>query len=1091
MRRYRCSLTKVLAALSVLGATLGATLVATSMAWAQGVTGSAVTGTITEEGTGVPVAAAIIQLKNTATGDSFTAVTSDSGTYFIDNVPPGGPYLLTITSPAYKSASKRGITLQLGQRLQVDQVMSANIEEIVVVDQVDPLKDKERTGPSTTMRESTIGKIPLQGRNFTDLLSTAPQVNGESIAGQNNRYNNIQIDGGANNDLFGLAGNGTPGGQANAKPISLEAIKEFVVQVAPFDVRQSGFTGGLVNAITKSGTNEFHGDAFGYFQNKSLAGRRDDPTFLDYRTFQFGADLGGPIIEDKVHFFASVDLQAKNQSFGNAFQLTGDPAHDAMTDGFTLTEVQRFQDILAQKYGITNAGNGLAPKLENPDYNIFAKVTTNQIPNSRLEVTFNLVDASQDILTRNPLAPRLPTVNAAGVETNAGNLRDGYELSNSGYGQANTTATHRFKLTTNWGDFSNEALGGVSIIRDHRDLPNKLPLILVDLADPTTNGGGKVGTSDSWLAAGGERFSHQNLLDQDVYEVQDNLTYSGIASHHLTVGANNEVLRIRNVFFQSAYGIWAFSSLANFDAGIPEAYQRRFAVSNLQDPGTAKFSVVQPGLYIQDEWEVTKNLTLTPGFRVDVPFLNKAITNPALVNNAAFPIDTGVVPSGNALWSPRLGVNWNVTGDATTIVRGGVGLFTGRPPYVWIGNAYNGNGLSQVELGCTATTGLPMFTLDPNNQPTSCTGGTGAVAPTNQGEIDYFDPKTRYPQNFRVSAGVDQRLPFGIVASGDFLYTRDVNGWYTADTNLVHTGSDGEGRELYGTITGSATLNSFRSTATRVDPMDLTSAIKVYNKSGGRVYNATGALSKTFADRYELDAAYTYSNSQDRISLTSSQAFSNYQFAPVDGSLRDRNVRPSAFDRRHKITLAGAASLPYGFGAGLVYNLVSGLPYTWTVNGDVNADGINGNDLVFVPANAGQITLADPTQYDQLAKFIEGQKCLKEAEGHFVDRGACRNPWTEFLNVRGTWQSPAVMGQRIQVQLDIFNVLNLIDNKLGLFNQATGFENVNASFLKAVGYDTANGRPLYQFTAPNSVVNTLYSPTSSRWRIQLGARYSF
>ncbi len=1085
MRRYMCSLIKVLAVLSVLAAT--------SVAWAQGVTGSAVTGTITEEGTGAPVAAAIIQLKNTATGDSFTAVTSDAGTYFIDNVLAGGPYLLTVTSPAYKQASKRGITLQLGQRLQVDQVMSANIEEIVVVDQVDPLKDKERTGPSTTMSQSTIGKIPLQGRNFTDLLSTAPQANGESIAGQNNRYNNIQIDGGANNDLFGLAGNGTPGGQANAKPISLEAIKEFVVQVAPFDVRQSSFTGGLVNAITKSGTNEFHGDAFGYFQNKSLAGNRADPTFLNYNTWQFGADVGGPIIENKVHFFASVDLQARNQSFGNAFQLTGDPAHDAATDGFTLAEVQRFQDILTQRYGITNAGNGLPPKLENPDRNIFAKVTTNQIPNSRLELTYNLVDASQDILTRNPLAPRLPTVNAAGVETNVGNLRDGYELSNSGYGQANTTNTARFKLTTNWGDFSNEALGGVSIVRDHRDLPNKLPLILVDLADPTNpNGGGKVGTSDAWLAAGGERFSHQNLLDQDIYEVQDNLTYSGLAGHHLTIGTSNEFLRIRNVFFQAAYGIWAFGSLNAFEAGTPEAYQRRFAVSNLQDPGTAKFSVVQPGVYIQDEWEVTKNLTLTPGFRVDVPFLRKAVTNPALVNNAAFPIDTGVVPSGNALWSPRLGVNWNVEGDASTIVRGGVGLFTGRPPYVWIGNAYNGNGLSQVELGCTATTGLPMFTLDPNNQPSSCTGGTGMpVAPTNQGEIDYFDPKTRYPQNFRVSAGVDRRLPFGIVASGDFLYTRDVNGWYTADTNLVHTGTDAEGRELYGTITGSATLNSFRSTATRVDPMDLTSAIKVYNKSGGRVYNATGALSKTFANRYELDAAYTYSNSEDRISLTSSQAFSNYQFAPVDGSLRDRNVRPSAFDRRHKITLAGAASLPYGFGAGLVYNLVSGLPYTWTVNGDVNADGINGNDLVFVPANANQITLTDPTQYDQLAKFIEGQKCLKDAEGHFVERGACRNPWTEFLNVRGTWQSPAVMGQRVEVQLDVFNVLNLLNNKWGLFNQATGFENVNSSFLKAVGYDTVNGRPIYQFTAPTSVVNTLYSPTSSRWRIQLGARYSF
>ncbi len=752
------------------------------------------------------------------------------------------------------------------------------------------------------------------------------------------------------------------------------------------------------------------------------------------------------------------------------------------TDGFTLATVQRFQDILATKYGITNAGNGQAPKLENPDRNVFAKVTTNQIPNSRLEVTYNLVDASQDILTRSPLAPRLPTVNAAGVETNAGNLRDGYELSNSGYGQANTTNTARFKLTSNWGDFSNEALGGVSIIRDNRDLPNKLPLILVDT-------GGKVGTSDAWLAAGGERFSHQNLLDQDVYELTDNVTYSGIPSHHITLGTSNELLRIRNVFFQAAYGIWAFSSLDAFEAGTPEAFQRRFAVSDLQDPGTAKFSVVQPGLYVQDEWEVTKDLTLTPGFRVDVPFLGKAVTNPALVNNANFPIDTGVVPSGNALYSPRLGVNWNVAGDGTSIVRGGVGVFTGRPPYVWISNAYVGNGLSQVELGCTATTGIPTFTLDPNNQPSSCAGGTGKpVAPTNQGEIDYFSPNTKYPQSFRASAGGDQRLPWGLTASADLLYSRDVNGWYTTDENLRRTGVDGEGRSVYGTFAATG----FSATPSRIDPTHLTSAIKVYNKSGARQYNATAALSKIFEQGIEIDAAYTYSNAADRISLTSSQAFSNYQFAPVDGSLDLRNVRPSAFDRRHKITISGAASLPYGFGAGLVYNLVSGLPYTWTVNGDVNADGINGNDLVFVPANASQISLMNPSQYTALSQFIDSQDCLKNAKGQLIERGACRNPWTEFLNVRGTWKSPDLLkGQGFDLQFDIFNVLNLINNKWGLIDQAAGFENANSTFLRAVGYDMANRRPIYSFTAPASVVSTVYSPTQSRWRIQLGARYHF
>jgi hypothetical protein len=676
------------------------------------------------------------------------------------------------------------------------------------------------------------------------------------------------------------------------------------------------------------------------------------------------------------------------------------------------------------------------------------------------------------VLTRLPLSPNLTR------------LRDGYELSNSGYGQSNTTNTARFKLTTNWGDFSNEALGGVSFVRDHRDLPNKLPLILVDV--------GKVGTSDSWLAAGGERFSHQNVLDQDIYELQDNVTYSGFPGHHLTVGTSNELLKIRNVFFQAAYGAWAFTSLDNFDTGTAATFQRLFAVSDQQEPGTAKFSVTQLGLYVQDEWSVLKNLTITPGFRIDVPLLGKANTNPALVDNAAFPIDTSKVPSGNALLSPRLGVNWDVEGDATTIVRGGLGVFTGRPPYVWVSNAYVGNGLASVTLTCTGMM-VPKFTPDPDLQPSDCGGGTGTpTAPTNAGEIDYFDPKTKYPQTFRTAVGADRRLPWGLLASVDLLYSKDVNGWYTTDENLQGVGTSEEGRALYGAIAGNGTNVAFSSRPTRVDAMHLGPAIKVYNRSGARVYTGTAALNKVFDEGITIDAAYTYSNSADRISLTSSQAFSNFQFGPVDGTLDNRNVRPSAFDRRHKFSLTGTAQLPYGFGAGLQYNMVSGLPYTWTVNGDVNADGVNGNDVVFVPASASQISLADPTQYGALATFIDGQDCLKNAKGGLIQRGACRNPWSEFLNVRGTWQSPDVMpGQRFELQLDIFNVLNMVNSKWGLLDQAASFENANSTFLRAVGYDAANNRPLYQFSAPTTVVNPVYSATTSRWRIQLGARYHF
>jgi hypothetical protein len=1062
-----------------------------SEALAQGVTGSAVTGTVKDEGE-KPLEGVSLQLRNTATGETFKAATGPSGQYFIDNVPPGGPYSLTATLAGYQTTVEEGIQLTLGQRLTLDLVLRSFGEEIKIVAHYDPLADHGRTGPSTILKSARIAELPLQGRNFTDLISTDPRVSrsegGVSIAGQNNRYNNIQIDGGANNDLFGLAASGTPGGQANAKPLSVEAIQEFVVQVAPFDVRQGMFTGGLVNAITKSGTNDFHGSLFGYYQNKSLAwdDPKVDPTFLNFTTGQFGATLGGPIVKDQAHFFIAADIQQRQSSFGNMFQIGGvDPALDVPKAGFTNAEALRFTDILARRYGITNAGNALAPDLANPDRNVFVKITTSPAENNHLELSYNYVNARQDQLIRLPFNPTVP-----------GRLRDGYELSNSGYGQANTTNTGRAKLTTNFGDgqWSNELLAGYSGIRDSRDLPLRAPLILVKA--------GKLGASDSWLAAGAERFSQANILDQDVFQLQDNLTFAH-EKHRFTVGTSNEFFRFRNVFFQASIGVWAFDSLDAFEAGTPIAFQRRFGVSDAQAPGTASFDVSQLGFYLQDEWSLRDNLTLTPGVRIDVPFLSHANTNPALVNNAAFPIDTGRVPSGNILWSPRLGINWDVDGSSDTIVRGGVGVFSGRPPYVWVSNAYSINGLSQVELTCVAPPAgvLPFgFNPDPNAQPSDCTGGTGTPkAPTNQGEIDYFDPNTKYPQNLRLALGVDRRLPWGIVGSADILYTRDINGWYTTDENLNDLGTDGDGREVYGTFTAATFTTSGNTPSTsRIDPVHLRQAVKVFNKNGGHVTSLTLQLQKQFATRFAITVGYTYSRSLDRISLTSSQALSNFQFAPLDGDIQNRAVRPSAFDRPHKITIAGTAALPYGFGLGLIYVGQSGTPYTWIVNGDVNGDGINGNDVPFIPASASQISLADPTGartpaevYAALSAFIDGQECLRNSRGSFIQRSACRNPWQDFVDMRLFWISPNLKGQHIEVQWDIFNVLNLLNSSWGHLNQVAQFETAPSAFLRAVGYDTVAKRPIYAFTPPPTITTTVYSPTQSRWRMQLGARYLF
>lgn len=1053
---------------------------------AQGVTGSALTGSVTKE-KGVPVAGAVIDLRNPTTGDAFHTTTNASGSYFIDHVPPGGPYTLTATVEGFQPSVQTDLTLSLGQRLTRDIVLHAEfVEEIAVVAHSDANSDKGRTGASSTKKNAEIVELPLQGRNFTSLVQTDPRVtltgDGFSIAGQNSRFNMIQIDGGANNDLFGLAGSGTPGGNSNAKPISLEAVQEFVVQVAPFDVRQGDFAGGLVNAITKSGTNDFHGGVFGYFQNKALSGRRDDPNYTDFNTEQYGAFLGGPILKDQLHFFISTDLQSKSQSFGSPYFVTGDPVADAARVGFTTADVQRFTDILRTKYNITNVGDGSAPSQHNPDHNLFVKVTSNQIPDSRLELTYNYVSAQQDVLSHVPTGVSVPFF-----------LSGGYELSNSGYGIANETNTARVKLTTNWDDshLSNEFLGSASFVRDARSLANTAPLIIVDV--------GKLAGSDSYLSAGAERFSQANALDQNIFQLQDNLTYA-LDQHRLTFGTSNEFFGFRNVFLQAGIGAWEFSSLDALDAGTATAYQKRFSVSAAQAPGQARFSVAQPGFYVQDEYALSDNFSLTGGIRVDIPFLSTPITDPIVLNNSPLAIDTSKVPTGNPLWSPRLGFNWDVRGNADTIVRGGVGVFSGRPPYVFVSNAYTINGLSQVQLTCgpggAAGGKVPAFTPDPRAQPTDCLGGTGIpVAPSNVGEIDYFDPNTRYPQNLRAALGADERLPFwDLLGTVDLLYTSDVNEFYTNDENLNFTGYDGEGRATYGKLssgTSSSGAPVLVSKPTRPDTKTVTNAIKVFNKNGGHVTSATFQVQRPFAKRFGVSVAYTYSRSYDRMSFTSSQALSNWRFSPVDGDLDNRNVRPSAFDRPHKVTITGTAALPYGFGAGLSYVGQSGTPYTWVVNGDINGDGQSFNDTPFIPANASQITLQNPAQYAQLDAFIKSQQCLQAARGSLLQRGACRNPWNDYLDMRFSWTSPNWKGQRLEVQWDIFNVLNILNSNWGHYNEVTGFETANTQFLRAVGYDAVNKRPIYTFSAPTSISNTTYSPILSRWRMQLGARYLF
>jgi hypothetical protein len=443
------------------------------------------------------------------------------------------------------------------------------------------------------------------------------------------------------------------------------------------------------------------------------------------------------------------------------------------------------------------------------------------------------------------------------------------------------------------------------------------------------------------------------------------------------------------------------------------------------------------------------------------------------------------------LWSPRLGFNVDPRGDGRTIVRGGVGYFTGRPPYVWLSNAFVNTGLEQVQLTCTGTD-IPAFTVDPAAQPSACASGAGASAAVPS--PNYFVEDFKFPQTFRISLGADHRLPGGFVGTVDLLYSKNVNQLYVQDANLASLGRNGESRFMYGALATSGT-GAFVATPTRVAPSTgpdgIFNAVLHTNTPLGRTYSGTIQVQRSFSDHFELNAGYTYSDTKDAISLTSSQAFSNYQFAAVDGPLESRNLTRSFFDVPHKVTISGTVNLPYRSSFSLIYLGRSGDPYTWIVNGDVNADGISGNDIPFIPADASQITLADPTQFSALSDFIDSQSCLSDARGGLLPRN--------YLNARLGVVVPTVRGQGLELSLDVFNVLNFMDRDWGLYKQVSEFEE-GPRFLNAVGFDAANNRPIYSFSAPRVIEQTIFGENPSgaqsgvnrsRWTMQLGAKYTF
>ena len=1055
-----------------------ASLVACTAA-AQGVTDAAIAGiTYTRSGdTTVPVRAQIA-IVNRATGARLDLESDANGRFSAEHLLPGGPYRVDASAEG-RRATRDGITLSLGQRLSLQLVLApdtARLAEVVVRAQ-SPALSASRTGASHTVSDSAIRRLPLLSRDFTELLQTAPEVTGTSVSGANNRMNDIQVDGASDNDYFGLSrGTGTPGGQEGARSLPLEAVQEFQIQTAPFDVRQGSFTGGQINAITKSGTNAFHGSLFGFYQGQGLAGHDTaGHASPDFNVEQYGGSVGGPIIENRLHFFAAAELRHRVTPF------SGPTIGSTTNVGITADSAQRFASIL-NGYGITPGSFG-GFNTTSDAQNVFAKLSAITGSSGTAELSLNYAHG----ITEDSISP-------------ARAINGDYRLTSAAFApEARTWAGHG-KWSSLFGEWSNELLAGYAVTNEPRSTASDAPAVFVQ----------NVGSAGTRLIAGADPSSQLLTLRQRDAELTDNVTRT-FGAHTVTVGAAAELMHFTFGNFSNAIGQYVFFDLDSLAAGRPSRFMRNLAL----DPGaaTSDFGVHQYSLYAQDAWSATRDLDVTFGLRADrTSFPDAPRQNDALAASS-FGINTSAFISPVTQLSPRLGFHWSVR-DGTAL-RGGVGVFTGRDPYSWMSFAYSNTGTGAVLLNC-ANAAAPEFVADPNAQPSTCAGG---AVPTSAASLSYFVNDFQLPQALKAAVGADQQLPWGLVGSLDFTYVHGMNALYITDDNLagpVGTLSGEGGRVMYGTVAATSKKGSVPTVTPNVVSARYGPILRNANRSGDRTYIATAQIQKAWSNGTELGVAYTHMNAKDYFSLRDAQSVSNYGFSTVDGTLESRNLAISTYDIPNKITITATRNLPWGFQLSAIYLGRSGTPYTYIVNGDANGDGVGNkvgafdrqaDDAIYVPRSTSDITLvrdsaasatvnvlvpAHASAYDSLEAYINSQSCLRNNRGRILPRNACTNPWQNILNARLAKSLRIGPGGRdVELIADVFNVLNLLNGSWGLIRETgtlAGAGTEDVPLLRLRGTDPANGRNAYDVTLPGTqVVNV----DASRWRMQLGARVSF
>ena len=1100
------------------------------------VTTSSITGFVKSD-KGEALEGATVTAIHQPSGTKYITLTKKDGNFTLPNTRIGGPFQLTVEFVGFTPQTINDITLTLGEPYIADVTLSQKenvLSEITITATGRPTVAK--TGASTVFTSRQIAALPSLTRSITDFTRLTPQASGNNFAGRDGRFNNLQVDGANLNNNFGLSTDPLPGG--GASPISIEAFDEISVNIAPYDVRQSGFTGAGLNVITKSGTNTFHGSAYGYYRDQSFNGThagKQDLTATPSKNKVYGASLGGPIIKNKLFFFLNTEWEnsavpwTAASSNGASYVPTGSTASGTVSFA-PKDSLDKFRDVLKSKYNYDAGVYEDRPNFVTKNRKLLGKIDWNISNKHKLVLKYSDFKGSDQSAVNASSVPNSGAggffVGSAASQSRLPNNRNGLQsiaFSNSDYGTDHIVQSATLELNSNFNSrVSNQILFAYTHINDVRNSPGGV-FPTIEIFDTTGLIPG-ITKNRNYMSAGTDPFTRNNEIINNIATITDNFTYFA-GKHTLTAGATYEYQKVGNAFMGGSESYYIYNSLNDFVTDKTPAF---FSYTYSLVPGqpkvfSADLKLGQLGVYVQDEFNINPNFKLTYGIRGDLPtYLEQPIENPAISalkfpdqNGEMMSFSTGKWPKAKLLLSPRAGFRWKVPDEKGLILRGGTGIFTGKIPFVFLTNMPSGSGVYQNGAVLNSPDQLAGVTFNPD--PDAYIGKfPSTVTAKAPGSFTLIDPNFKFPQVFRTNFGIDKQLGNGFAATIDVLYTKDLNAVKMRNANLKEPAATLVGLDNRGYFpkTGSSSAALAADAAAKFIHPDLSgtskggSAIVLENTKKGYSFTSTAQLSKSFSKGFFGSIAYTYTLATEISSNPGSQATSAWQSIINRGTPNDEELYNSAYSTPHRVVGNLSYRLEYAnhfaTTVSLYYEGANQSRYSYIIGGDINNDGNNASDLMFIYAKgsdvpfvevAGKYTVADQqAAYD---KLIANTPYLKKHAGQYAERNSALTPWYNRVDARLLQDFYVKTGgtkHTLQFSVDIINLPNLLNRDWGIRDQYIINNPLTLKGVSSTGQPTFTLAEISTSATTKELVTNPFQQISTfgtTWGMQLGLRYIF